>query len=38
LTPLDASFLHLEDQAAHMHVAGAMLFEGEPPDYDEFLA
>jgi diacylglycerol O-acyltransferase len=21
-----------------MHVAGAMLFEGEPPDYDEFLA
>jgi diacylglycerol O-acyltransferase / wax synthase len=37
LSPLDASFLHLEDEAAHMHVAGAMLFEGDAPDYAEFL-
>jgi diacylglycerol O-acyltransferase len=38
LSPLDASFLHLEDASAHMHVAGAMLFAGDPPDYDDFLA
>lgn len=38
LTGLDASFLHLEDAAAHMHVAGVMLFEGPPPPYDDLLA
>jgi diacylglycerol O-acyltransferase / wax synthase len=37
LTGLDASFLHLEDAAAHMHVASVTLFEGSPPPYDEFL-
>jgi len=37
LTGLDASFLHLEDGCAHMHVASVMLFEGPPPDYDELL-
>jgi diacylglycerol O-acyltransferase / wax synthase len=37
LTGLDASFLHLEDNAAHMHVASVMLFEGEAPPYVEFL-
>src|SRR5215216_2157857 len=37
LTGLDASFLHLEDSAAHMHVAGVMLFEGPPPDYEDLL-
>jgi len=37
LSPQDASFLHLEDSSAHMHVAGAMLFSGSPPDYDEFI-
>jgi diacylglycerol O-acyltransferase / wax synthase len=37
LTGLDASFLHLEDGAAHMHVAGVMLFEGSPPPYDDML-
>jgi WS/DGAT/MGAT family acyltransferase len=35
LTGLDASFLHLEDDAAHMHVAAVMTFEGPPPDHDE---
>src|SRR5919197_84605 len=34
LTGLDASFLHMETGGAHMHVAGVMLFEGEPPGYD----
>ncbi len=38
LSGLDASFLHLEDASAHMHVAGVMLFEGAPPPYDELLA
>jgi diacylglycerol O-acyltransferase / wax synthase len=38
LTALDSSFLHLEDAAAHMHVASVMLFEGDPPPYDELLA
>jgi diacylglycerol O-acyltransferase len=37
LTGLDASFLHLEDSAAHMHVAGVMLFEGPPPAYEDLL-
>jgi diacylglycerol O-acyltransferase len=37
LTGLDASFLHLEDAAAHMHVAGVMLFEGPPPRYEDLL-
>jgi diacylglycerol O-acyltransferase / wax synthase len=35
LTGLDASFLHLEDEAAHMHVAAVMTFAGSPPDIDE---
>jgi WS/DGAT/MGAT family acyltransferase len=35
LTGLDASFLHLEDEAAHMHVAAVMTFEGPPPHHDE---
>jgi WS/DGAT/MGAT family acyltransferase len=38
LTGLDASFLHLEDAASHMHVAGVMIFEGSPPPYEELLA
>src|SRR4051812_26574653 len=37
LTGLDASFLHLEDGNAHMHVAGVMTFEGEAPPYDEIV-
>jgi diacylglycerol O-acyltransferase / wax synthase len=38
LTGLDASFLHLEDGCAHMHVASVLLFEGSPPPYDDLLA
>jgi len=37
LTSLDASFLHLEDASAHMHVASVMLFDGEPPPYAELI-
>jgi diacylglycerol O-acyltransferase len=37
LTPLDASFLHLEDGSSHMHVGAVLEFEGQPPPYDEFV-
>ena len=37
LTPLDASFLHFEDESAHMHVACAMVFAGPPPAYEQLL-
>jgi WS/DGAT/MGAT family acyltransferase len=37
LTGLDSSFLHLERDAAHMHVAGCMVFQGEAPPYDELV-
>jgi diacylglycerol O-acyltransferase len=37
LTGLDASFLHLENGGAHMHVAGVMLFDGDPPAYEELV-
>ncbi|MGI8506192.1 MAG: WS/DGAT/MGAT family O-acyltransferase [Solirubrobacteraceae bacterium] len=37
LTGLDSSFLHLERDAAHMHVAGCMVFNGAAPAYDEFV-
>jgi WS/DGAT/MGAT family acyltransferase len=35
LTALDAGFLHLERSGAHMHVAGVLVFDGDPPAYDE---
>src|SRR2546421_117955 len=37
LTGLDSQFLHLEDESTHMHVAGVMLFDGEPPEYEDFV-
>jgi WS/DGAT/MGAT family acyltransferase len=37
LTALDSSFLHIEDGSSHMHVAMVMLFEGDPPPYEELL-
>src|SRR4051794_39117530 len=37
LSPLDATFLHIETPSQHMHVACALIFDGEPPDYDELL-
>ena len=38
LSGLDASFLALEEGGAHMHVGSVLLFEGESPDYGEFVA
>src|SRR3954464_2772167 len=38
LTALDSSFLPLEDnQPAHMHVASVTIFDGDAPDYDDFV-
>src|ERR1700761_3875429 len=37
LTGLDSSFLHLERDSAHMHVAGCMVFDGDPPAYNELV-
>jgi diacylglycerol O-acyltransferase / wax synthase len=37
LSGLDASFLHLERDGAHMHVASTVIFEGPAPEYGEFV-
>jgi diacylglycerol O-acyltransferase / wax synthase len=37
LTGLDSSFLHLERDATHMHVAGCMVFEGTAPAYEDLV-
>ena len=37
LTAVDASFLHNEGDASHMHVGGITIFEGPPPAYRDFL-
>src|SRR5215210_7905375 len=38
LTAVDASFLAQEVENAHMHVGAVLIFEGPPPDYDDFCA
>ncbi len=35
LSPLDASFLHIEDDVSHMHIASVAIFEGPAPDYED---
>ena len=37
LTSVDASFLHQEGRASHMHIGGVLLFEGPAPAFEEFL-
>jgi diacylglycerol O-acyltransferase len=37
LTGLDASFLALEKDGAHMHVGSVLVFDGEAPPYEDFL-
>jgi WS/DGAT/MGAT family acyltransferase len=37
LTGLDSSFLHLERDSAHMHVAACAVFEGNAPAYEELV-
>jgi diacylglycerol O-acyltransferase / wax synthase len=36
LTSIDASFLHQEGRASHMHIGGVLIFEGPAPDFDAF--
>lgn len=36
MSPLDASFLHIEDANTHMHIGSVAVFEGPAPSYDEF--
>ena len=38
LSPLDASFLHIEDHVSHMHIASVAIFEGPPPPFGDIVA
>jgi diacylglycerol O-acyltransferase len=38
LSPLDASFLHVEDGVSHMHIASIAIFEGPSPAFEEVTA
>src|SRR3954452_4829489 len=38
LSAVDASFLHEERQASHMHVGAIVLLEGPPPSHDDLTA
>ncbi len=38
MSPLDASFLHIEDAVTHMHIGSVGIFEGPPPTADEVSA
>jgi WS/DGAT/MGAT family acyltransferase len=38
LSPLDASFLHIEDDVSHMHIASVAIFEGPQPPFSEIVA
>jgi diacylglycerol O-acyltransferase len=37
LTGLDASFLALEKNGAHMHVGSVLVFDGDAPSYEDFM-
>ena len=37
LSSIDASFLHQEGPASHMHIGGVALFEGPPPAFGDYL-
>jgi diacylglycerol O-acyltransferase / wax synthase len=38
LSPLDATFLHVEDDVSHMHLGSVGFFEGPPPRHADLLA
>lgn len=38
MSPLDASFLHIEDAVTHMHIGSVGIFEGPAPDRGEVTA
>src|SRR5258708_38955278 len=37
MSPLDASFLHIEDENSHLHMGAVAIFDGPPPRHDEVL-
>ncbi len=37
LTSIDASFLHQEGRASHMHIGGVLIFEGPAPAFEDFI-
>ncbi len=37
LSSIDASFLHQEGPTTHMHIGGVLIFEGPPPDFDDYV-
>jgi WS/DGAT/MGAT family acyltransferase len=37
LSPLDASFLHIEDDVSHMHIASVAIFEGPQPPFEKIV-
>jgi diacylglycerol O-acyltransferase / wax synthase len=37
LTSIDASFLHQEGPASHMHIGAVLIFDGPPPPFLDFL-
>ena len=37
MSPLDASFLHIENDVNHMHIASVAIFEGPPPPYEDVI-
>jgi diacylglycerol O-acyltransferase / wax synthase len=37
LTSIDASFLHQEGEASHMHIGAVLIFEGPPPAFQDYL-
>ena len=38
LSAIDASFLHQEKESSHMHVGALVMFDGPPPEREEFCA
>ena len=38
MSPLDATFLHIEDGINHMHIASCAVFEGPAPAYADLVA
>jgi diacylglycerol O-acyltransferase / wax synthase len=38
MSPLDASFLHIEDAVSHMHIGSVAVFDGPAPGYEQFRA
>jgi diacylglycerol O-acyltransferase len=37
LSSTDASFLHQEGPTSHMHIGGVLVFEGPPPEFNDYL-